>query len=249
MDMKQFLPVPDLTECRSILCIQPHPDDNEVGAGGTIALLAAKGAAIHFVTVTDGGMGTMDPSLTPKRLAAIRRAETEASGRLLGVGRYFWLDYPDGRGLNAPEVRDALVGIIRETRPQAVLAPDPWLSYEGHSDHRITGLAAVEACLFSPFPNCGSKSPEGREGFQPEMVVLYNTSRPNTWVDVGSTWATKIEALKSHRSQFAADWDTLAFFFEARARSLAEGHGMSLAETFKVVPPVLLHAMTDTEDY
>ncbi|KWX87458.1 GlcNAc-PI de-N-acetylase, partial [Paenibacillus riograndensis] len=45
---------PDLTECRRILCIQPHPDDNEVGMGGTISAFSATGGENHYLTVTNG---------------------------------------------------------------------------------------------------------------------------------------------------------------------------------------------------
>lgn len=249
MDLKQLMPVPKLDACRSILCIQPHPDDNEVGAGATIARLAARGTQITYATVTDGSIGTLDPAMTPEILAATRRGEAEAAGRLLGASRFYWLDYPDGQGLGLTAVRNRLVDVIRSVRPQAVMAPDPWLAYEGHSDHRITGLAAVEACLLSGFPNFECDRLNPRAAYQPEWVVLYNTARPNTWIDVEATWGRKMEAIRLHQSQFTADWDTMAFFLQAQARALAEGHNCSMAEGFKVLPPILLHGIVFTESY
>jgi LmbE family N-acetylglucosaminyl deacetylase len=59
MDLKQMLPMPKLEECKSLLCIQPHPDDNEVGAGGTIAKLVRQGCQVTYLTVTDGSKGRM----------------------------------------------------------------------------------------------------------------------------------------------------------------------------------------------
>ena len=59
MNLKDFFPLPDLESCQNLLCIQPHPDDNEVGAGATIARLTAKGCRITYLTVTDGRYGTL----------------------------------------------------------------------------------------------------------------------------------------------------------------------------------------------
>lgn len=248
MDLRQLLPAPDFESCRSVLCIQPHPDDNEISAGGTIARLSARGAFITYVTVTDGGLGTNDPCMPPEVLAPLRRREAEAAGRLLGAMQFRFLDYPDGGNIHASSLRTCLVEIIREYRPQAVMAPDPWLSYEGHSDHRLTGLAAVEACLFSGFPNyeVGRLNPDC--AFQPEMVALYNSNRPNTWVNVDATWEKKMKALALHASQFAAG-DPLGYFLESKARQDAVGRECKLAETFKVIPPILLHAVPNVDLY
>lgn len=249
MDLRQVLPVPKLDACRSILCVQPHPDDNEVGAGATIARLAAQGTQVAYVTVTDGSIGTMDPEMTPELLAATRRREAEAAGRLLGASRFYWLDFPDGKGLGLAAVRNRLVDVIRSVRPQAVMAPDPWLTYEGHSDHRTTGLAAVEACLLSGFPNFERDRLAPQAAFQPDMVALYNTARPNTWIDAEATWNRKMEAIRLHQSQFTADWDTMAFFLQGQALALAEGQNCSMVEAFKVLPPILLHGIVFTESY
>lgn len=249
MDLRQLLPVPELDACRSILCVQPHPDDNEVGAGATIARLAAQGTQVTYVTVTDGSIGTLDPEMTPELLAATRRREAEAAGRSLGASRFYWLDFPDGRGLQLTAVRNRLVDVIRSARPQVIMAPDPWLAYEGHSDHRITGLAAVEACLLGGFPNFERDRLAPQAAYQPELVALYNTARPNTWVDAEATWGRKMEAIRLHQSQFTAGWDTMAFFLQGQARALAEGHNCNMAEAFKVLPPILLHGIAFTESY
>lgn len=85
VNIKELLEAPKLTECRKVLCIQPHPDDNEVGMGGIIALLADRGCELHYVTVTDGRLGDQNSPLTSKELAEVRKQEAEASGRLLGA--------------------------------------------------------------------------------------------------------------------------------------------------------------------
>ena len=75
MNIKDYLPIPDLEKCKSLLCVQPHPDDNEVGAGATIAKLARNGCKITYLTVTDGSKGTDNPEMRGARLAKIRRKE------------------------------------------------------------------------------------------------------------------------------------------------------------------------------
>ena len=59
-DINAFLSPPDILSCRRVLCIQPHPDDNEIGMGGIIARLAQLGCEIHYLTVTNGEMGCND---------------------------------------------------------------------------------------------------------------------------------------------------------------------------------------------
>jgi len=87
-------PVERLIEgSRSFLCIAPHPDDCEFGAGGTLFKLAKRGKKVFIAVVTDGSKGTADPSLTPERLAAIRRAEQENAAKVLGVEKVYFLGY------------------------------------------------------------------------------------------------------------------------------------------------------------
>lgn len=238
-----FLPIPNLEEAHTILCVQPHPDDAEVGAGATLARLARAGARITYVTVTDGGMGTPDPGILPAELARTRRAEQEAAAAIIGVTELIWLDYPDDTAVPLVDLRLRLGRIIREVKPDAVLTVDPWLSYEAHPDHRTTGLAAVEAAVFSEFPGFGRN--QGLGSLLPhrvKMVGLFGTARPNTWIGVDETWACKIAALACHTSQFPAPiLAQYAAYFEARARELASGRGCQLAEAFKVLSPVHLH--------
>ena len=56
--------IPDLKQARRVLCVQPHYDDNDIGAGGTIASLAAAGADVWYLTATDDLVGVLDASLS-----------------------------------------------------------------------------------------------------------------------------------------------------------------------------------------
>jgi len=244
---KDLLPIPHLLEAKSLLVVQAHPDDADVGAGATLARLSDAGARITYLTVTDGSIGTEDPSISREELARIRRREGEAAARSLGAAECIWLDFPDGGNLQRQTVCREIVRVIRRVQPNALMVMDPWLPYEAHSDHTITGLAAAEACLYSCFPHyCPEHLEEGASLHKVDMVAFYGTSRPNTFVDVTATWPRKMEALKLHASQFPPPvFQLLSFYFSTRARELAQGRGYEMAEAFKVLTPVHLHYFED----
>ena len=66
---------PDVNVAKRILAIQPHYDDNDIAAGGTLAALAQCGAEIHYLTVTDDLIGVIDAALSPEDAAAQLKAE------------------------------------------------------------------------------------------------------------------------------------------------------------------------------
>jgi len=238
-----FLPVPDLLKSKSILCIQPHPDDLEIGAGATVARLVLGGAAVTCLTVTDGSAGTYNPSDDQENLIKTRRSEAEKSARILGFKELIWLDFPDGGVLPFEQVRAEITRTIRKIRPQAVLVCDPWLPYEAHSDHIRTGFAAAEAAFLSGLPRfCPD---DLRDGFKPhavDMVAFYYTAYPNTFVDVTETWEMKLSAIDCHTSQFPPEkMELLKKYLAARAREQAENLDLELVEGLKVLAPGHLH--------
>jgi len=253
--LRDLLRPPSLLKARKVLCIQPHPDDIEWAAGGTVADLTQAGAEVIYVTVSDGSWGTLDPELDKDELVTTRRREQTAAADILGVGEIVWLDYPDGQVPpgNTPSLRDHLVKLIRSYGPDCVMAPDPWMPYEAHPDHYNTGLAAAASMLFSGLPPAHRE--EGLETHTPEMIAFYNTSRPNTWVPVDGTWARKEAALEAHESQFGSPVGEMQKAFvkiqaeELAARGKAVGaleEGVSLAEAFKVLGSLHLHCNWET---
>jgi len=245
--VKDLLPIPELMEMRRVLCVQAHPDDGEIGAGATVAKLTRAGADVIYLTITDGGVGTEDASITPAELARIRRGEGEEAAGLLGVNEMIWLDFPDGSCLELAPVRERIIKAIREVRPKAIMVMDPWLPYEAHSDHRITGLAAAEAAMLSAFPHvCPQHLAEGLETHPIEAVAFYGTSRPNTFIDVTETWPLKMEALSKHKSQFpGGSLEMIGAYLTAKAYEHATGKGFEMAEAFKVLTPTHLHFFED----
>lgn len=94
INVKELLSPPDIMRFKRILCIQPHPDDNEIGMGGIIAVLSKAGCEIHYLTVTNGDQGNKNPLATPEETAAIRHAETIAAGKHLGATQFHFLQHP-----------------------------------------------------------------------------------------------------------------------------------------------------------
>lgn len=245
-DISAILSPPDIMKCSRVLCIQPHPDDNEIGMGGIIAKLTQQGCEVHYLTVTNGDMGNKDLSATPEQTAAIRREETVAAGRHLGVKEFHFLDHGDGTLENIRSLSVEIASVIRKVQPQAVFAPDPWLHYECHLDHEITGRAAANAFLMAHwvhFPDDGATAP-----CNPEAIGFYFTSKPNTVVDITDTFDKKFEAIALHDSQM--DPQTLGLYriwFGMLGQELAAGRGFPLGEGLKVLSPLHAHCFVKAE--
>ncbi|MDW7738527.1 MAG: PIG-L deacetylase family protein [Bacillota bacterium] len=246
-----LLKIPDLTRAEKILCIQPHPDDMEIGAGASIARLSKKCITITCVTVTDGSAGTYDHGINQKELIETRKKETIEASCYLGVNEHLWLNFPDGGNLPYEKVRSEITRIIRTIKPKALLVCDPWLSYEAHSDHIRTGMAAAEAFLLSGLPYfCPSDLHDGIEPYAAEMIAFYYTAYPNTFIDVSDTWAQKLKALSCHKSQFRDD--QLEMFKELltmKAREIGKEEGYKYAESFKVLSSTHMHILEQAWQY
>lgn len=238
-----FFPIPDLFQHDYLLCIQPHPDDLEIGAGATIAKLNRTGVKTTWLTVTDGSAGTDDPSADPVSLARTRRKEAEKAAALLGTADLTWLDFADGGNLPYDKTRSGIAGIIRKLKPAAVLVCDPWLPYEAHTDHIRTGLATAEAAFLSHMPHfCPENLADGLEPHKVETVAFYYTAYPNTFIDVTNYWELKLAAIDCHATQFPpAKGKLLKDYLTAKARQQAKDHGCDLVEAIKVLSTNHLH--------
>lgn len=248
--LRQMVPPPRIDDCRRVLCVQPHPDDTDIGAGATVARLARLGAEVHYLTVTDGSAGAVDPGLDRTRLTALRRQEQEQAARILGVRELRWLDYPDAGDYSEYRVRLDVIRAIRELRPDLLLTVDPWTPYESHPDHLICGRAVAAAALLHGFAAVGDADAAVDQGAQPRPLVgiaFYHTAHPNQYVAVDEEdWRRKWEAVACHRSQLdPATLEAYRLYFDTRAREHGEAAGVARAEAFKVLPVALLHCVAE----
>jgi N,N'-diacetylchitobiose non-reducing end deacetylase len=245
MTLETILPTPNLFEARRILCIQPHYDDNDIGAGGTIALLRQAGAEIFYLTVTNDLMGVVDKTLSDEAATQALAHDQLAAGMIIGVKEQLLLNYPDAGDYNYFALRRDLLKYIRLLQPDFVFAPDPWLTYEAHRDHIQTGLAASEAVIFAGLTKIPSSDPAvdaSYKGHNIQGIAFYYTREPNEIVDIGPVWEAKIAALRCYQAQFDSDsLDMLVIALDLKFRQVAQGKSFEHGEPFKVLHPSALH--------
>ena len=217
------------------LAVFAHPDDPEVGCGGTLARWAAGGAEVHLVIACRGEKGSNDPGTDPEALAASRAAEVAAAARVLGLASVEHLDLPDGDLENDAALRTRLVSIVRRLRPDALVAPDPTAvffgdSYVNHRDHRELGWAVVDSLVPAASP---LYSPDEGDAHQVELLLLAGTLEPDAWVDIGAVLQVKVAAVACHESRLGSDPALVAAILEQRAAEAGRAGGVELAESFR----------------
>lgn len=244
--IETILPIPDIFSAKRVLCIQPHYDDNDIAAAGTIARLTAQGSEVIYLTVTNDLMGVVDGFADDNEARAALKRDQAQAAHILGIQpQQYWLDYPDAGDYDYFAVRRDLLKYIRLIKPDFVMTCDPWLTYEGHRDHIQTGLAASEAVMFAGLTRIASSDPAvdvAYQGHQIAGIGFYFTREPNVIIDITSTWAQKEAALRCYRAQFDdAGLDDLVNAFARKSRQVAHGQTFAQGEPLKVLHTSALH--------
>jgi len=227
-----------MTEPADILLIAPHPDDPEMGAGGSVAIWAKEGKRVVYIICTNGDKGTSDTNIMPKDLAKIREKEQLAAAKVLGVKEVIFLGYPDQGLEDTPEFRKELVRQIRKYRPETVATTDPYRKYIWHRDHRICGQVTLDAIF--PYARDFHAYPDLiKEGLAPhkiKRILFWGSDDCNMFVDICETFATKLEAVSCHKSQFGNMLSQgMIERLKQRACDLAAGKPFNMAEAFHLV--------------
>jgi bacillithiol biosynthesis deacetylase BshB1 len=176
------------------LVIAPHPDDAELGMGGTIALMLAQGLAVGILDLTDG-----EP--TPLGSPEIRARETAAASAALGITWRENLGLPNRRLRATLAARGRLAGVIRRTRPRWLFAPH-WV--DAHPDHVAATRLAEAARFWAKLTKCDLPG----QPWHPERIYHYacvhlkSVRRPSFVVDISTTWQAKRLSLACYASQF-----------------------------------------------
>ncbi len=168
----------------SILTVLAHPDDETFGMGGTLALYARKGYAVHLVCATRGEAGTVDPEFLrgARSIGELREGELRCAAEHLGLSSVHFLGYRDSGMPGSPdnahadaqvvhpldEVAGRIVKYIRELKPDVVVTFDPIGGYM-HPDHIHIHKATVLA-----FDKAGDPSwhPESGAPYQPRALYF-----------------------------------------------------------------------------
>jgi LmbE family N-acetylglucosaminyl deacetylase len=245
MTIETILPTPDIFSAKRILCIQPHYDDNDIAAAGTLALLQQNGAELFYLTATDDLMGVVDHSLSDEKAAQALKRDQFAAGKIIGVKEQFWLGYPDAGDYDYFCLRRDFLKYIRKIQPDILVTVDPWLTYEAHHDHIQTGLAAAEAVMFAGQTKIASSDPAVDAAYKEhdiKGIVFYHTREPNQIMDISAQWETKLAAVRCYEAQFdQADMDRLILALDAKSQQVAQGESFARGEPLKILHTSALH--------
>ena len=130
----------------NVVIISAHPDDMEIGMGGTVAKLIDSMAAITSVIVTNGGRSSNPFAFSEQRMAEVRREEALCAAGVLGVKEVVFCDEPDAADkIDTTAVTRKLVELFTRLRPTEVYTLDQEL--DRHPAHRLTGTLARESVL------------------------------------------------------------------------------------------------------
>lgn len=178
------------------LVIAPHPDDEILGVGGTMARLARAGSEVFIAIVTTG----QPPDYTAEHVANVK-AEAAVAHEMLGVRETIWLDQPAARLFETPHgvLNGALQEALRQIRPDTVILP---FIGDIHIDHQLTFLSALVAA-------------RPTDAAYPPLILSYETLsetnwnapyvtpsfQPNVYVDISDSLELKLAAMQAFKSQ------------------------------------------------
>jgi len=177
------------------LIVASHPDDAELGIGGTILALKAQGKKVGVLDLTNG-----EP--TPHGSPEIRQRETEAANRVLGLDWRGTLGLPNRSIVADLDSRKQLAGMIRLLRPRVLLA-HYW--QDAHPDH-VAASALTDAARFWAKL---SKTDMPGEAHYPQKIIYYFSIhlrlhlKPSFVLDISPYMDKKLDAVRAYHSQFA----------------------------------------------
>ncbi len=199
--LAEALPLAPLPPGKTFLLIHPHHDDHtwQYGFGGLVAKMADAGWTGTYLRVSND---EKDGSSGWARNDLVNEAEAHEAVENLGVGRVISLNWRNDHMSSIPvnELRAQLILIIRELRPDAVMAYNPWGSYDRNPDHRMVARAVGDAVGLSGYANV---YPEHRElGLEPHFVPwLYFSQRSDYGKGYEPNVAIEINASQLARKQ------------------------------------------------
>ncbi len=240
------------SETLDVIAVGAHPDDCEIGCGGTLAQLAQQGYRVGIVDLTDGEPTPLCES------PAIRIAEAQAAADCLGIAKRIILDLPNRRLFDSFEARVALAKEFRRYRPRLVIglggktplaSPDHWQAMQ------ITDAAVFYSRL--------SKWDEQLDGLPVHAIecqIYYSLMFTGAWVennnypivsDISTTLETKLAAVQCYHTQFPPAKGQI--FERLRAMAIANGamSGFEAGEVFHSTKMIgsrnLMHSLLDSE--
>jgi N-acetylglucosamine malate deacetylase 1 len=226
-----------------VLVIAPHPDDEVLGVGGTIARLVDEGCDVFVAIVTKG-----DESMFDASLIETTRAEAVSAHEVLGVHKSIFMDgFPAALLDTLPHAQlNAAIGdVVRSVEPETMFVPFPG---DLHLDHRLI----LDSALVAARPRSGSML-RAIYAYETLSETNWNAAPltpgfiPNTFVDISTHLQRKLEAMSRYETQLhPGPHERSLDAIEALARFRGATVGFGAAEAFSLVRS--LHPVAESSD-
>jgi bacillithiol biosynthesis deacetylase BshB1 len=213
-----------------ILVFSPHPDDAELGCGGSILGAIKQGLIVAIADMTEGECATRG---SPEQ----RRQEKEKATLLMQVSERISLNFPDTRIGAEESQRLDIIHLIRKMQPWIVLAP---YFEDRHPDHGSAGRLISEACFYSGVKSVGTGLPYRPEGLF--YYMIHTPFQPSFVMNISEEWEKKKEIFCIYASQFSGQLEedeptaltdpNFLLSQEARNRYYGAMIGVSFGEPF-----------------
>jgi bacillithiol biosynthesis deacetylase BshB1 len=232
-----------------VLAFGAHPDDVELGAGGTIAKMISEGKSVGMVDLTRGELGT-------RGTAEIRDLEAAHAAKVLGAAFRVNMEFRDGFFVNDEQHQLEIVKVLRKYQPEICIVNAP---HDRHPDHGMGSELLVKACFLAGLRKVETNvDGESQAPWRPKALyhyVQFLNLEPNLIVDVSEHIGTKMESVKAYTSQFfdpkskepATVISSKAFLDAIENRALDMGRliGTSYGEGFVVDRNIGVHSLFD----
>jgi bacillithiol biosynthesis deacetylase BshB1 len=234
----------------NILVVGPHPDDQELGMGGTVALLARQGHRVLLLDMTNG-----EP--TPRGSVEVRAREAaDAAAALSAPGnpvRRVLLGLPNRSVEHTLEARHRVAGAIRAHQASIVFVP---YEEDAHPDHRAVTRIVEDARFDAKLTGIEMPVPAGLSAgppIYPKWLFYYYATHlrivrpPSFCLDITATLEQKMGAVAAYRSQFEANEKNRSVPDWVRAAALYLGSriGAGAAEGFHTKEPIGLSGLAE----
>lgn len=174
-----------------ILVFGAHPDDVELGCGGTIIKEVQNGKKVGVIDLTRGELGTRGTSKT-------RDIETRNATNILGIHLRDNMNFKDGFFQNNREHKIKLISKIRKYRPEIIITN---AISDRHPDHPRASNITIDASFLSGL----EKIETGQKIWRPKSIyhyIQFNNIKPDFVIDITDQIDLKMKAVKSYKSQF-----------------------------------------------
>lgn len=179
-----------------LLVLAAHPDDAELGCGGTIAKQVSLGYKVGVIDFTRGELGTRGTVQT-------RDQEAQDSARILGLSVRENLNFRDGFFQNDETHQREVIRVIRKYQPEIVIAN---ATYDRHPDHGKGSSLSFDSCFYAGLTKIETKE-NGviQSAWRPKLLYHFIQSQlipPDFVVDVSDFWETKMKSIRAFKTQF-----------------------------------------------